>query len=296
MGKALLSEEERNNIPIVYQKQFLFNLGTGYLLKGNYVDAKEKLRECLTLDPNYMLKGFALNNLALASWWPKFPNFRTEPENEEGPLNRANDDNSQQAYQQIDKDFTNVLPLLKNSIINIENISTIKDEAKKSQLLELLDQENLIPKDTKKFDPDTNLLIATKEAGIPLLNIGEFLLHTNPEKKKEASYWFKYSLKFYERIDPANIDRCLITLGVLLSSSSQYIKAEGIFRKALEMLDNSDSYNKVLCLQLYGNMLSKLDKRQREGEKLISEAYAIADRLPFWSNKLPHVCLPSLDL
>jgi len=27
MGKALLSENERNSIPILYQKQFMFNLG-----------------------------------------------------------------------------------------------------------------------------------------------------------------------------------------------------------------------------------------------------------------------------
>jgi hypothetical protein len=54
-------------------------------------------------------------------------------------------------------------------------------------------------------------------------------------------------------------------------------------------------------------MLCKIDKRQREGEsiplipfltvlELIAEAYALSNHLPFWANKLPHICIPSLDL
>ena len=82
LGKALLSENEIKKIPIAYQKTFIFNLGTAYLLKGNFVDAKARLREALTMDPNNFLKGFALNNLAVASWWHKHPNFREE-ENED---------------------------------------------------------------------------------------------------------------------------------------------------------------------------------------------------------------------
>jgi hypothetical protein len=74
MGKALLSDTERPNLPLIYQKQFEFNLGvttylvhkflnvfkTAYLLKGNYVDAKVRLRECLSLKPNTQLKGNAI--------------------------------------------------------------------------------------------------------------------------------------------------------------------------------------------------------------------------------------------
>ena len=83
LSKALLSESEIGKIPIVYQKMFLFNLGTAYLLKGNYVEAKFRLRECLMQQPNTFLKGYALNNLAVASWWHKHPNFRPESDDEE---------------------------------------------------------------------------------------------------------------------------------------------------------------------------------------------------------------------
>jgi hypothetical protein len=94
-----------------------------------------------------------LNNLAVASWWHKFPNFKTDPQDEEGSLESSGYTPEEEAYslQQIDKDFTNVLPLLKNSISHIENVNNIADATKKAQLQELLDQDNLVPKDLKKF-------------------------------------------------------------------------------------------------------------------------------------------------
>lgn len=299
MGKALLSETEKHNLPLIYQKQFLFNLGTAYLLKGNYVDAKTRLRECLMMQPNNLLKGYVLNNLAVASWWHKFPNFSTLPEDEEGSLDSASgfpDNDAEYSFSQIDQDFANVIPLFKNSLYNIENVPNVKDSETKALLEELLDQQIIAPKGNRNLDPDTHLLINAKEAGAPLLNIGEFLFNTSPEKRSEATFWFKYALKFFEKNDPSNIDRCLITLALFCASSKQYLKAEGLFRRALEMLENSDSYNKVLCLQLYGQMLTKIPNRQKEGEKLLSEAYSLADQLPFWSNKMIHVCIPDLDL
>ena len=47
------------------------------------------------------------------------------------------------------------------------------------------------------------------------------------------------------------------------------MKAEGLFRKILDMLDESDSYNKVLCLQLYGKMLKKFPNRETEGQRIV---------------------------
>ena len=53
-------------------------------MKENFVEAKERLRECLEFEPDNSLRGnyispkqgFALNNLAVASWWHKMPNLR----------------------------------------------------------------------------------------------------------------------------------------------------------------------------------------------------------------------------
>ena len=65
-------------------------------MKGNFVDAKNRLRECLILQPNHTLKGYfylnknnnfrkgyALNNLAVASWWHKSPNYREQSDGDD---------------------------------------------------------------------------------------------------------------------------------------------------------------------------------------------------------------------
>lgn len=89
----MLSENERSKIPPAYQKIFAFNLGTAYLLKSNFADAKSRLRECIMMDPNPLLRGFALNNLAVACWWHKHPSFRDiEDEDEEGSISEKNSD------------------------------------------------------------------------------------------------------------------------------------------------------------------------------------------------------------
>ena len=69
------------------------------------------------------------------------------------------------------------------------------------------------------------------------MNLGEYLINTRPELKNEATFWFKYSLKFFQKNSPDNIDRTLITLAQLCASEKEYVKAEGLFKKALKMLD-----------------------------------------------------------
>lgn len=39
-----------------------------------------------------------------------------------------------------------------------------------------------------------------------------------------------------------------------------------MYRLVLQMLENSDSYNKVLCMQLLGSMLKKMPNKGNEGE------------------------------
>lgn len=65
------------------------------------------------------------------------------------------------------------------------------------------------------------MILENKDSQKPLMNIGEFLFLTQPNNRNEASYWFKYSLKFFEKLDPQNIDRCLIFLALFCKSSSQ---------------------------------------------------------------------------
>jgi hypothetical protein len=112
-------------------------------------------------------------------------------------------------------------------------------------------------------------------SGTPLLNITEFIFNTQSKKKEEAQFWFKYTMKFLEKNDPNNIDRSIILLAWLCSSSKQYDRAEILFRNTLKMLENSDTYNKVLCMQLLGSMLKKHEKNEEEGRSTMINYYII---------------------
>ncbi len=132
-----------------------------------------------------MLQGYALNNLAVASWWHKYPNFRDFIDNdEEGPSSSSISEGMvEYSAEQIDHDFENVIPLFKNSIFNIENVENNTDFEKKKLIEKLLDQTNILPADFNKYDPSTVMLFLNKNSGVPLINIGEFLFNTNPEKR-----------------------------------------------------------------------------------------------------------------
>lgn len=155
------------------------------MLKGNYHDAKQRLRECVTMQPNHILKGYALNNLALACWWHKIP--LNDPKNFKVIFiilfsiffKKENDAN----FKAIDDDFINVIPLFKNSIHNLENLDHLKDFLIKEKFVKLLDKEKIVPKESV-----TDLVFGNKESGKPLLNIGEFLFLTDPSKTSVKPY------------------------------------------------------------------------------------------------------------
>lgn len=240
-------------IPFSYVKQFTLNLGTAYLLKENYVDAKARLRECLMSEPNHILRGQALNNLAVACWWHKYPNVREFLSDEE---EKAEPLVTEQNYQNIDNDFQNVIPLLKRSINCFESTQSNPEPNSLNQLESLVDENMIMPANHKEIQ-QAGVLLKHKYCGTPLLNITEFIFNTQPQKREEAQFWFKYTMKFFEKNDPNNIDRSIILLAWLCSSSKQYERAEILFRNTLKMLENSDTYNKVLCMQLLGTMLKK---------------------------------------
>ncbi|CAD8082192.1 unnamed protein product [Paramecium primaurelia] len=285
LGKALLSEMQRENVPLGYQKQFLYFLGTAYLLKENYTDAKSRLRECLASDPSNQLKGWAYNSLAVASWWHKFPSLRefvSDDEEETGPQQ------SDIPAENIDADFENVIPLFKKSIYYIEHSN---NQIKTG--LEWLLNEDLLPQDRTNL---TKTQFKSLHVGKPLLNLSEFVLNKAPSKRAELQFWLKTTINFYEEQDPTNMDRSLLFLAWMCSTNKYFDRAESMYRIVLQMLENSDSYNKVLCMQLLGSMLKKMPNRSNEGEQLIIKAQQIAEELPYWSNRQVHVIIPDFEI
>ncbi|CAK57531.1 unnamed protein product (macronuclear) [Paramecium tetraurelia] len=275
LGKALLSEMQRENVPLGYQKQYLYFLGTAYLLKENYTDAKSRMRECLASDPSNQLKGWAYNSFGCGFMVAQISN---DDEEETGPLQ------SDIPVENIDADFENVIPLFKKSIYYIEHSN---NQIKTG--LEWLLNDDLLPQDKTNL---TKTQFKSIHVGKPLLNLSEFVLNKAPSKRTELQFWLKTTINFYEEQDPTNMDRSLLFLAWTCSTNKYFDRAESMYRIVLQMLENSDSYNKVLCMQLLGSMLKKMPNRS----KLIIKAQQIAEELPYWSNRQVHIIIPDFEI
>lgn len=116
-----------------------------------------------------------MNNLALASWWHKTPT---------GDVKSEEDPNTVYTLSQIDNDFKFVIPLLKKAIRIIEDEGGHQiEEGRKEKLERLLDVEKIAPKQM-----ETELLLARKEGGKAVMNIGEYLFLNFPEKRNVIFY------------------------------------------------------------------------------------------------------------
>lgn len=93
--KALLLKE-KEDMPNSHIKLFNFNIGTAYLLAGNYTDAKNRLSKCIDTEPLGKLKSYAYNNLALACWWHK------------NPIELVRDNIESADNSKVEKDFSQV--------------------------------------------------------------------------------------------------------------------------------------------------------------------------------------------
>lgn len=108
------------------------------------------------MDPNPLLRGYALNNLAVACWWHKHPSFRDLEDNDEDgsastTSSNSSSGNKEYSAQQIDADFDNAISMFKKSIMYIENVDELQDMQRRNNLRLLLDQEKIIPTEYQKF-------------------------------------------------------------------------------------------------------------------------------------------------
>eukprot|EP01017_Pseudomicrothorax_dubius_P039200 TRINITY_DN597_c0_g1_i2.p1 TRINITY_DN597_c0_g1~~TRINITY_DN597_c0_g1_i2.p1 ORF type:complete len:469 (+),score=125.43 TRINITY_DN597_c0_g1_i2:73-1479(+) len=271
-------------------------LGTTLLMNGNLEEAKEQFAEILDSQPDPLNKGYTFNNLAVALWWAKHPVFYLDTHLMDLPTadSKIMDDKaekipaSEQIFyadreldheyrdhlkQGVEIEFDYAAPFLKRSLYNIEREDQTRFEANKKSLVKLLSTRQDQFDEKFQLDPETTeVVIRNRKSATPLANLAEFFLFTNTESP-ETRFWFKYLFKFYQEVLPENIDRAYVHLAFLCGKKKQYNNAEAIFKKVLERLKHEDNYQKMLCLRLYGQMLSTIPEREDEGKDLLHRSY-----------------------
>mmetsp|Transcript_18439 Transcript_18439/g.21742 ORF Transcript_18439/g.21742 Transcript_18439/m.21742 type:complete len:139 (+) Transcript_18439:552-968(+) len=107
--------------------------------------------------------------------------------------------------------------------------------------------------------------------GKAVTNLAEYLLMTQAMKGeiRNAAFWFRLGLKYYERCKPEQIDRHLIMLALFYATRDKRMMAEGLYRQVLDKLGHDKqgsalNYNLVMALNFYGRMLMSFEKRQSE--------------------------------
>jgi hypothetical protein len=74
----------------------------------------------------------------------------------------------------------------------------------------------------------------------------------------------KLGLKYYDKHEPNNIARHLILFALFYSQLGQTLLAEGLYRKGLSLLQNKYDYNVVFGMNMYGRLLLRQEKREKE--------------------------------
>lgn len=119
---------------------------------------------------------------------------------------------------------------------------------------------------------------------------------------KNAAFWFRLGLKYYERVEPEKIDRHLIMLALFYASRDKKMVAEGLYRQVLDKLEfdkssKSINYNLVMALNFYGRMLLGHNiKRKNEAEDYLRQSEALAEMMPYWYDKMDNIHISEFDL
>ena len=130
---------------------------------------------------------------------------------------------------------------------------------------------------------DTDLLSFKNPSSCKvLLNLAEYFTCEVKAAAKDVNSILGLALKIPD-LEPHMIGRILTFIALNFSVQHMHIKAEGLFRGALERLTD-DQYEKVECLYFYGLALKKIDIRASEAEDLIKQSRDLAAKMPPWEN------------
>eukprot|EP00347_Sterkiella_histriomuscorum_P014449 403360823 len=285
LGNRLMADID-DTLP-VYSKELCF-------LTGKHSKIKSKLI-ALRYDTQSLIQilAYTLNNLACTSWFhiKEVSKTKTIPEMTK---------EKESALQ----DSKHIVSNFKDCIEILEDLHHDKNSLKRSvdelQLLQsLVSKDHTIPKDYS-FDNEELYftLLKSKEEGKALSNISEYLLETESFKgdSRNAGFWFRLGMKYFETIDPQHMDRHLILLGLFYASNGKLVTAQDIYSQALDKMRDDVSYTKVMGMNLYGRMLMKNKETQEEAGKYLRLSEKAGAMLPYWYYKIEQLYIPEFDL
>ena len=189
-------------------------------------------RHVLKMSPRPELEAKTLNNLAFCSWMHllELPKLKKKLE---GQTLESGEDLFEIEKIRILKEEVFVNEFLKQSIeLSEKSDNADANLTKLDELLRLdLDAEGA---DTLEEEEEQEFfeLLKGESVGKAVTNLAEYYLMTQAMRGeiKNAAFWFRLGLKYYERVKPEHIDRHLIMLALFYATRDKKMMAEGLYR------------------------------------------------------------------
>ena len=203
LPKALIFGEDLRGkvVDQDFQAKLSFYLGTAEVLRENIFEAKDYFYPVLKNKLPIFYLGMAFNNLGVACWWDKYPNYSSIVADDE---NNDEEEYTEKIYRSKMSDFGFALDFFQTAIYKLEflyeasldplfncekleeNLSFNKNSSKRlKSVLDLVDQDfitevTFISLNQKIYDLS---LIKNPLTIIPLFNLAEMLLSTSEDQK-----------------------------------------------------------------------------------------------------------------
>lgn len=129
-----------------------------------------------------------------------------------------------------------------------------------------------------------------------LVNLAEFLIKEKKFGLEGSSTLLGMALKVPQVSHGVDFARVLYIFGYIFGKEKMYIRGEGLFSNAKQMLEEKSCYERVEMYYLFGNMLNQIDTRKKEGQELIEKGRKAAELLPVWHPYLVNLFVPDLEL
>lgn len=129
-----------------------------------------------------------------------------------------------------------------------------------------------------------------------LANLAEFLIKEKKEDRNLPSTLLTLSLQIDPRVQDVSFARNLYLLGFLFSKEQMFVRGEGLFANARELLEPENAYEKVEMYFLFGNMLRQLESRRAEADRLVEKGREEAAKMPPWYPYLVNLAVTDIDI
>jgi hypothetical protein len=256
---TLLSEVGKNVKPL---KFYTFAGGAIKLLNNDFSSAKQLMNKTMEYqDLPSEIQGLNLHNLGLLNLEIKrvYESFQDEAEKKKW-VNQNKLIGIK--FNEIEKEsfllYKQCLSKLEipNDDDDNDSLSTRKNSDEIKLLSNFLLSENeILPEIDRKVDEEKeNMLIScfkNKKSGLSMTNIAEMFFEKGKDKERQTAFWLKAGIKHYEKYEKENIARHLIVFALFYSQLGQTMIAEGLYRRAIDLLKNVCQLYYILTILSY---------------------------------------------